>query len=73
MLDPPRTGAGKMAVRQIAQAGPARISYVSCDPASFARDVADFARQGYRLEKVRVLDLYPHTHHMETVGLLVRA
>ncbi|GAA3687603.1 class I SAM-dependent RNA methyltransferase [Arthrobacter ginkgonis] len=73
VLDPPRTGAGKMAVRQIAQAGPARISYVSCDPASFARDVADFGRQGYRLEKVRVLDLYPHTHHMETVGLLVRA
>ncbi|MGG5751345.1 class I SAM-dependent RNA methyltransferase [Zafaria sp. Z1313] len=71
VLDPPRTGAGKAVVRQIAEAAPARIAYVSCDPASFARDVADFARRGYRLASVRVLDLYPNTHHLETVGLLV--
>jgi tRNA/tmRNA/rRNA uracil-C5-methylase (TrmA/RlmC/RlmD family) len=70
VLDPPRTGVGKAGVARIAEARPGRICYVSCDPASFARDVGDFGRRGYRLSSVRVLDLYPHTHHMETVGVL---
>jgi tRNA/tmRNA/rRNA uracil-C5-methylase (TrmA/RlmC/RlmD family) len=73
VLDPPRAGAGRAAVARIARARPGRIAYVSCDPAAFARDVSDFARHGYALRSARVLDLYPHTHHMETVGLLVRA
>lgn len=73
VLDPPRAGAGKEAVARIAAADPARVAYVSCDPASFARDVAYFDRKGYALRSVRVLDLYPHTHHMEMVGLLVRS
>lgn len=73
VLDPPRAGAGKEAVARIAAAAPERVAYVSCDPASFARDVTDFAKKGYVLRSARVLDLYPHTHHMETVGLLTRA
>ncbi len=72
VLDPPRTGAGKQVVSAMGKSGAKKISYVSCDPASFARDSADLLRAGYRLDAVEVLDLYPHTHHMETVGLFVR-
>lgn len=72
VLDPPRTGAGKQLVSAMAKSGAKKISYVSCDPASFARDSADLVRAGYRLDAVEVLDLYPHTHHMETVGRFVR-
>jgi tRNA/tmRNA/rRNA uracil-C5-methylase (TrmA/RlmC/RlmD family) len=56
----------------MARSGAQKISYVSCDPASFARDTADLAAAGFRLDEVEVIDLYPHTHHMETVGLFVR-
>jgi tRNA/tmRNA/rRNA uracil-C5-methylase (TrmA/RlmC/RlmD family) len=72
VLDPPRTGAGKTAVSAMARSGAQKISSVSCDPASFARDTADLAAAGFRLDEVEVIDLYPHTHHMETVGLFVR-
>ncbi|GHD01225.1 class I SAM-dependent RNA methyltransferase [Zhihengliuella salsuginis] len=73
VLDPPRAGAGKRAVELIAQAQPATIAYVSCDPASFARDAADLRRRGYELVTARVFDLYPNTHHLETVGHFARA
>jgi len=73
VLDPPRTGLGRAAVAAVAAAKPARIAYVSCDPASFARDIRDFALKGYELESLRALDLYPHTHHVECVGALVPA
>nr|WP_231366484.1 hypothetical protein [Zhihengliuella flava] len=72
VLDPPRAGAGRAGVDQIARTQARRIAYVSCDPASFARDAADFERRGYRLEAVRALDLYPNTHHVETIGRFVR-
>jgi tRNA/tmRNA/rRNA uracil-C5-methylase (TrmA/RlmC/RlmD family) len=70
VLDPPRAGAGKEAVRAITGTGARTVVYVSCDPASFARDVAYFAAAGWRLESLRVFDLYPHTHHMESVAVL---
>ncbi|MGO4492871.1 class I SAM-dependent RNA methyltransferase, partial [Arthrobacter sp. 2YAF22_2] len=66
VLDPPRAGAGKAVVNQLAAAGPRAIAYVSCDPASFARDVGYFQQAGWGLERLRAFDLYPHTHHMET-------
>lgn len=72
VLDPPRTGAGKESVAAIADTRASRVAYVSCDPASFARDVSYFAAHGYELRKARVFDLYPHTHHMEVVGLLAK-
>ncbi|WP_125610969.1 class I SAM-dependent RNA methyltransferase [Specibacter cremeus] len=71
VLDPPRAGAGKAVVRQLVAADPRAIAYVSCDPASFARDVGFFGRAGWELAALRAFDLYPHTHHVETVGLLV--
>ncbi|WP_018134412.1 class I SAM-dependent RNA methyltransferase [Acaricomes phytoseiuli] len=71
ILDPPRAGAGRAVVRQIASSKPGRVVYVSCDPASFARDVKYFAEAGWQLKQLRAFDLYPHTHHLETVALLV--
>jgi len=70
VLDPPRAGAGKAVVNQLVAAGPRAIAYVSCDPASFARDVGYFQQAGWGLKELRAFDLYPHTHHMETVALL---
>lgn len=70
VLDPPRAGAGKAVVRQLADAHPRAIAYVSCDPASFARDVSYFRDAGWELANLRAFDIYPHTHHLETVALL---
>ncbi|MGO4453697.1 class I SAM-dependent RNA methyltransferase [Arthrobacter sp. RAF14] len=71
VLDPPRAGAGRTVVQQLVDSGPRAIAYVSCDPASFARDVKFFDAQGWELAGLRAFDLYPHTHHLETVGLLL--
>jgi len=70
LLDPPRAGAGKAVVNQLVGAGPRAVAYVSCDPASFARDLGYFRQSGWDLAGLRAFDLYPHTHHMETVALL---
>ena len=51
---------------------PRRVVYVSCDPETLARDVALFARQGYKARKFVPVDLFPHTRHIETVTLLTR-
>ena len=73
VLDPPRAGAGKAVVSQLVGAGPRAVAYVSCDPASFARDVGYFQQAGWSLAGLRAFDLYPHTHHLETVALLTPA
>jgi tRNA/tmRNA/rRNA uracil-C5-methylase (TrmA/RlmC/RlmD family) len=70
ILDPPRAGAGKAVVGQLVESQPRAIAYVSCDPASFARDVGYFRQAGWELKGIRAFDLYPHTHHLETVALL---
>jgi tRNA/tmRNA/rRNA uracil-C5-methylase (TrmA/RlmC/RlmD family) len=72
VLDPPRSGAGKAVLEAVASVKPAQLVYVACDPIAFARDVAILAGLGYRLEGLRALDLFPHTHHVEAVGTLVR-
>jgi len=73
VLDPPRSGAKATVVRQIAALTPRAVAYVACDPAALARDVATFAAHGYRLASVRALDLFPMTHHIECVAVLVPA
>lgn len=70
VLDPPRAGAGKAVVGQLVAAQPRGIAYVSCDPASFARDLGYFHQAGWEVAGLRAFDLYPHTHHLETVALL---
>jgi len=69
VLDPPRSGAGRDVVEEIAARRPRAVAYVACDPAAFARDVASFAELGYRLTRVRAFDAFPMTHHVECVGL----
>jgi tRNA/tmRNA/rRNA uracil-C5-methylase (TrmA/RlmC/RlmD family) len=73
VLDPPRSGAGKAVLEAIAAVKPAQLVYVACDPIAFSRDVAILAGLGYRLDGLRALDLFPHTHHVEAVGSLVRS
>ncbi|MEO6941778.1 MAG: TRAM domain-containing protein [Terrimesophilobacter sp.] len=77
ILDPPRSGAGKGVVDQLAVMRPAQVIYVACDPVALARDVALFADYGYRLSGgpnggIRAFDLFPNTHHVEAVASLVR-
>lgn len=72
VLDPPREGARRAVVEQIAARRPRAVAYVACDPAALARDVAFFAEHGYALDALRAFDLFPMTHHVECVALLVR-
>ncbi len=72
VLDPPRAGAGRSVVERIHRLDPGRIVYVSCDPASFARDLGLLAHAGWVADQVQVFDLYPDTHHMESVAVLSR-
>jgi tRNA/tmRNA/rRNA uracil-C5-methylase (TrmA/RlmC/RlmD family) len=70
VLDPPRTGAGREVTEALARLGPRAVTYVACDPAALARDVATFGRHGYRLAALRAFDLFPMTAHVECVALL---
>ena len=71
VLDPPRAGAGAKVVESLVNLKPAHIIYVACDPVSFARDLKQLVVGGYRLNSLRAFDLFPHTHHIETVASLV--
>jgi len=71
VLDPPRAGAGERVVAEIARLAPGRIVYVSCDPATLARDARHLTDAGYRMAVVQPLDLFPQTFHVETVALFV--
>ncbi len=72
VLDPPRSGA-HVAVSQMARMAPRRIAYVSCHPATLARDAKELIdSQGYRLRAVGIADMFPHTHHVETLALFER-
>jgi len=72
LTDPPRVGLDARVRDAIASAGPARLVYVSCDPATLARDLRVFCAAGYELESVRALDLFPQTPHVEVVATLER-
>ncbi len=71
VLDPPREGARRTVVEAVVARRPRAIAYVACDPAALARDLAILAEHGYRLERLRGLDLFPMTHHVECVALVV--
>jgi len=73
VLDPPRKGAGAAVVRAIAKQRPRAVAYVACDPAALARDLATFASVGYEMERVRAFDIFPMTHHVECVAVVVPA
>ncbi len=71
ILDPPRTGAGPKVVAAIAARRPAVVVYVSCDPPTLGRDLAEFARLGLRLDRMQAFDMFPNTFHLETLVRLV--
>jgi len=73
VLDPPREGARRTVVTEVAGLAPRAVAYVACDPAALARDLAYFAEAGYRLADLRAFDLFPMTSHVECVALLERA
>lgn len=72
VLDPPRAGAGRRVVDAIVARRPRVIAYVGCDPASLARDVGRLVSSGYLLASVRAFDIFPMTHHVETVAICER-
>jgi len=69
LLDPPRSGAGPTLTAWLASGDVQRIVYVSCSPASFATDAATLCGNGYALEQVGIFDMFPHTAHVETLGV----
>ena len=72
VVDPPRSGLGDRVARLLASAGAPRVTYVSCDPATLARDLVPLQAAGYRVEQVHLIDLFPQTYHLESVVQLVR-
>lgn len=72
VLDPPRAGAGEKVVDAIARRTNRKIAYVSCDPATLARDLKYFSARGWTLATLRAFDLFPQTGHVECVASLVR-
>jgi tRNA/tmRNA/rRNA uracil-C5-methylase (TrmA/RlmC/RlmD family) len=72
VLDPPRTGAGREVIDLMAAAGVPRVVHIGCEAASFARDIGLYRGHGYTVERIRVFDAFPLTHHVECVALLTR-
>jgi 23S rRNA (uracil1939-C5)-methyltransferase len=70
VADPPRAGLGKLAVKRLVALAPHRIVIVACDPATLARDLVPLLAAGYAIEKLVMIDLFPHTYHIETVAKL---
>jgi 23S rRNA (uracil1939-C5)-methyltransferase len=74
VVDPPRAGLSGRAVRQLGKLAPGRIVYVSCNPTTLAGNVKELIGEwGYSLERVRPVDMFPHTPHVEAVALLERS
>jgi len=72
VLDPPRAGAGRDVIDLLAAAEVPRVVHIGCEAASFARDIGLYRGHGYGVEKIKVFDAFPLTHHTECVALLTR-
>jgi 23S rRNA (uracil1939-C5)-methyltransferase len=70
VLDPSRVGCDPAVLTALASLRPETVIYVSCDPATLARDVAQLTTSGYELVEVQPIDMFPQTHHVETVSVL---
>ena len=70
VVDPPKCGLNKGVVKQLIKREPRKIVYVSCDPMTLSRDLKAFAQGGYKIEKATLVDMFPQTHHVETVAVL---
>jgi tRNA/tmRNA/rRNA uracil-C5-methylase (TrmA/RlmC/RlmD family) len=72
ILDPPRSGAANKVVEQLIRLSPRNMIYVACDPVALARDLKTLGGAGYKVMAMRAFDIFPHTHHFETVVALAR-
>jgi tRNA/tmRNA/rRNA uracil-C5-methylase (TrmA/RlmC/RlmD family) len=72
ILDPPRSGAANKVVEQLIRLSPRNMIYVACDPVALARDLKTLGDAGYQVMAMRAFDIFPHTHHFETVVALAR-
>ena len=72
ILDPPRKGCGEELVKTVGEMNPKRVVYVSCDPATLARDLKVFEQNGYKTIEITPVDMFPRTSHVETVTLIIR-
>jgi 23S rRNA (uracil1939-C5)-methyltransferase len=72
VVDPPRKGCDKSLIEAIAEMGPKRVVYVSCDPATLARDLEIFEQLGYKTVEVQPVDMFPQTAHVECVAKIER-
>jgi 23S rRNA (uracil1939-C5)-methyltransferase len=73
VLDPPRAGCEPAALAEILRLGPERVVYISCEPSTHARDLIALVRGGYRVRRAAIVDMFPHTYHIESVALLERS
>ena len=73
ILDPPRAGCEPAALAELIRLGAQRIVYVSCEPSTHARDLVGLVRGGYRVRRAAIVDMFPHTYHIESVALLERS
>jgi 23S rRNA (uracil1939-C5)-methyltransferase len=72
MVDPPRAGLGKEICSHLARVAASEIVYISCDPATLARDLQALLQSGYSIKAMNLVDLFPQTFHLETVTFLKR-
>ena len=72
IIDPPRSGMHKTTVNDVLKLNPEKIVYVSCNPATQARDIKLMVDAGYKLVKMKPVDMFPHTFHIENVALLIK-
>ncbi len=73
ILDPPRAGCEPAALAELLRLGPERLVYISCEPSTHARDLIGLVRGGYRVRRAAIVDMFPHTYHIESVALLERS
>jgi tRNA/tmRNA/rRNA uracil-C5-methylase (TrmA/RlmC/RlmD family) len=72
ILDPPRPGIHPKAIKQIIDFNAPEIIYVSCNPKSLVNDLNTFIGFGYKLDKVKLMDMFPHTAHVESIAKLIK-
>ncbi|HKI79444.1 MAG TPA: 23S rRNA (uracil(1939)-C(5))-methyltransferase RlmD [Ignavibacteriaceae bacterium] len=72
ILDPPRSGMHKNTVEDVIKLNPEKLVYVSCNPVTQVRDIKLFSEAGYKLVKIKPVDMFPHTYHIENVALLIK-